>query len=227
MDDGILVVESCNRVHCHWQYTTSARSSCRREVRNGPTWSIGWSRQAQEPTIFVLLTIAKNKHCVIHFVLVALGAVARVNEVIRYILPEYINHVSLAWMSAGYPQQHVPLLDSVVGGGMVDESKDNLICPKKLQTIKQMGLVKNESVLKFRIPQCQMRNQNISTDNWPRFLIIEPISEGALNSLSPFTIHKALQVWRVWKEYKMVVCLSNVLNNTFWNLKLCAIYQLR
>ena len=33
-------------------------------------------------TTIVLLTIAKNKHCVIPFVLVALGAVARVNQVI-------------------------------------------------------------------------------------------------------------------------------------------------
>ena len=68
-----------------------------------------------------MLTIAKNKHCVLPFVLVALGAVARVNQVIYYLLPEYINHVSLAWLSGGYPQQHVPLLDSVAGGGMVDE----------------------------------------------------------------------------------------------------------
>ena len=75
---GWVMVNVCNRVQCHWQYTTLARSSCRREVRNGPTWSIGWSRQAQEPTNFVLLIIAKNKHCVIHFVLVALG----VNQVI-------------------------------------------------------------------------------------------------------------------------------------------------
>ena len=37
------------------------------------------------------------------------------------------------------------------------------------------------------------KSPNISTDNWPRFLIIEPISEGALNSLSPFAIHKAPQ----------------------------------
>ena len=37
------------------------------------------------------------------------------------------------------------------------------------------------------------KSSNISTDNWPRFLIIEPISEGALNSLSPFAVHKALQ----------------------------------
>ena len=36
-------------------------------------------------------------------------------------------------------------------------------------------------------------NSNISTDNWPRLLIIEPISEGALNSLSSFAVHKALQ----------------------------------
>ena len=55
------------------------------------------------------------------FVFVALRAVARVSQLIPYILPQYISHVSLAWLSGGYPQQHVPLLDLVVGGGMVDE----------------------------------------------------------------------------------------------------------
>ena len=62
---GWVMVNVCNRVHCHWQYTTSARSSCRREVRNGPTWSVGWSRQAQESTTIVLLITASNKHCFI------------------------------------------------------------------------------------------------------------------------------------------------------------------
>ena len=39
-----------------------------------------------------------------------------------------------------------------------------------------------------------MKNtSNTCRDNWPRFLIIEAVSEGALNSLSPFAIHKALQ----------------------------------
>ena len=39
-----------------------------------------------------------------------------------------------------------------------------------------------------------MKNtSNTCTDNWPRFLIIEAVSEGALNYLSPFAIHKALQ----------------------------------
>ena len=109
------MVNVCNRVHCHWQYTTSARSSCRREVRNGPTWSIGWSRQAQESTIIVLLTFVKNKLCFILYVFVALGAVARVNWVIPCDLPEYINYVSLTWMSAGYPQHSCPLVG--LGGG--------------------------------------------------------------------------------------------------------------
>ena len=53
---------------------------------------------------------------------------------------------------------------------------------------KQMGLA-NESV-----PEESMKNtSNISSDNWPRFLIIVPVSEGALNSLSPFAIQKALK----------------------------------
>ena len=106
---GWVMVNVCNRVHCHWQYTTSARSSCRREVRNGPTWSIGWSRQAQEQTTLFCLILPRTSIVSILFVLVALGAVARVNQVISIFLPEYINHVSLAWLSGGYPQQHVPL----------------------------------------------------------------------------------------------------------------------
>ena len=44
-----------------------------------------------------------------------------VNRVVSYVFPEYINHVSLARLSGGYPQLHVLLLDSVVGGGMIDE----------------------------------------------------------------------------------------------------------
>ena len=40
--------------------------------------------------------------------------------------------------------------------------------------------------------ESKTNNSNISNDNWPRFLIIEPVSEGELNSLSPFAIHKAL-----------------------------------
>ena len=56
-----------------------------------------------------------------------------------------------------------------------------------------MGLVKNESVpvSSTSDEESMTKCQNISTDNWTRFLIIEPISEGALNYLSPFAIHKA------------------------------------
>ena len=76
--------------------------------------------------------------------------------------------------------------------------------------------------------------QNISTDNWPRFLFIEPISEGALNYLSPFAIHKALQglagelkcVKRI-KNGRLSNVLNNTIQSTFWNLKLCAMYLLR
>ena len=39
-------------------------------------------QKAQESTTTVLLITARNKHCVLPFVLVALGAVARVNQVI-------------------------------------------------------------------------------------------------------------------------------------------------
>ena len=50
-----VMVDICNQVCYHWQYSTSARNSCKWEVRIGPTWSIGWSGQAQESTIIVLL----------------------------------------------------------------------------------------------------------------------------------------------------------------------------
>ena len=136
---GWVRVNVCNRVHCHWQYTTSARSSCRREVRNGPTWSIGWSRQAQESTTIVLLTIAKNKHCVLPFVLVALGAVARVNQVISihiaWVYQPCIPGMTVWWLSAAA----CPLLDSVVGGGMVDELLLNILWVQLVKTILMMG----------------------------------------------------------------------------------------
>ena len=114
---GWVMVNVCNRVHCHWQYTTSAWSSCRWEVRNGPTWSIGWSRQAQEPTNFVLLNLPRPNIVIHHLYLLLLGRWLGSIRWFPHILPEYINHVSLAWLSGGYPKQHVPLLDSVVGGG--------------------------------------------------------------------------------------------------------------
>ena len=65
--------------------------------------------------------------------------------------------------------------------------------------------------------ESKTNNYNISTDNWPRFLIIEPVSEGELNSLSPFAIHKALQgfagelksVKRILKNGRLLVeCLK-------------------
>ena len=99
MDDGILVVESWLMSATDYiaiDSTTSARNSCRRKVRNGPTRSIGWSRQAQESTTIVLLITANNKHCFILDAHVALGAVAKVSWVIPCVLSEYINHVSLA-----------------------------------------------------------------------------------------------------------------------------------
>ena len=112
---GWILVNVCNRVHCHWQYTISARSSCRREVRNGPTWSIVWSRQAQESTTIVLLTIAKNKHCVIPFVLVAIGAVARINQVI-YIFIAWVYQPCIPGMTVwGLSSAACPLVGH--GGG--------------------------------------------------------------------------------------------------------------
>ena len=54
-------------------------------------------------TTCVCFNYVKCKHFYIPSVFVALGAVARVNQVIPYILPVY-QHVSLAWLSGGYPQ---------------------------------------------------------------------------------------------------------------------------
>ena len=120
VDDGILVVELW--LICATKYIAIDNTLFWPGVDPiGPTWSIGWSNQAQEPATIGLLIIAMNKHCFIQYVFVAYGAVARVNRVIPCVVPEYINHVSLAWLSDGYTQQHVPMLDSVVGGGLVDD----------------------------------------------------------------------------------------------------------
>ena len=54
--------------------------------------------------------------------------------------------------------------------------------------------VRNEVLDSSTSDEESMKNsKNMSTENWPRFLIIEPISEAPLNSLSPFAVHKALQ----------------------------------
>ena len=103
VDDGILVEGS-------WLYLQpsilsltihfSARGSCRREVRYGPTWSIGLSRQAQKLTSSILLNYYKLC-CIHYFILVALGAMATVNHVFYYlfIFCLTINHV----ISTMYP----------------------------------------------------------------------------------------------------------------------------
>ena len=93
---------------------------------------------------------------------------ARVNQVIPYILPEYINHVSLTWLSGGYPQQHVPLLDSVHTevGDFSSTDEESIKYTKKTK---------------------------VTTSNtWPRFLIISSTDDGALKKLSPFAIQKGL-----------------------------------
>ena len=87
---------------------------------------------------------------------------------IPYILPEYINHVSLTWLSGGYPQQHVPLLDSVHTevGDFSSTDEESITYTKKTK---------------------------VTTSNtWPRFLIISSTDDGALKKLSPFAIQKGL-----------------------------------
>ena len=89
------------------------------------------------------------------------------------------------------------MLDSVVGVGMVDEFNDTLNVTKT--TNKQADGTRKRVHTKISDSSTSdeesmtKKSSNTSTDNWPRFLIIEPVSEGALNSLSPFAIHKALQ----------------------------------
>ena len=80
---------------------------------------------------------------------------------------------------------------------MVDEFKDTLICQAKILNKTTDGTrkrVRTEvSDSSTSDEESKTKNSNISNDNWPRFLIIEPVSDGELNSLSPFAIHKALQ----------------------------------
>ena len=56
----------------------------RRVVKFGPTWSIGWSRQAQELKTLFCLHCHETNIVWYTFIYYALGAVARVNLVINY-----------------------------------------------------------------------------------------------------------------------------------------------
>ena len=97
MDDGILVVES-------WLMSatehiaidnTPLRPGVHVDGKSGmarPDQSAGHAKlKSQQPFCVI---VAKNKHAVYIFVRVALGAV--VNQEIYYLLPDYINYVSLA-----------------------------------------------------------------------------------------------------------------------------------
>ena len=70
---------------------------------------------------------------------------------------------------------------------------------------------------------------NISTDHWPRFLIIEPISEGTINSLSPKLSWWAEQCEKIQNGRLLVNkwSLNNTILSPFSNQTLCAIYPLR
>ena len=104
-------------------------------------------------------------------------------------------------MSGGYPQHHVPLLDSVVGGGMVDEilshnmTKNNQKSAsdgtlKRVRTeVSDSSSSEEESMTNLNILK---KSKVISGDTWPRFLVISSSDEGALKTLSPFAIQKAL-----------------------------------
>ena len=72
--------------------------------------------------VFCFVYICEAQTLLQIFVTVAVEAVARVNHMIYlFVLPEYINHVSQACMSARYLQNHVTLVEAMVGGGMGDE----------------------------------------------------------------------------------------------------------
>ena len=223
---GWVMVDIYNPVYCHWQYTILTRNSCRREVRIGPTWSIGWSRQAQEPTTIVLLITAKNKHCFILYVHVALGAVARINWVIPCVLPEYINHVSLAWLSGDYPQQHVPWLMNF----HVQNMSKQLIKINSDGTLKRVQKeVSGLSSSDDESTKSEKRSK-VTSSNWPRFLIISSTEDWALTKLSPFAVQKATvglagepkSVKKI-KIGLLVECVQTV----SWYQRLFATYQLR
>ena len=170
VDDGILVVES-------WlifvtEYIVIVNTSLRPRIhvdgRSGlaqPDQSAGHATPKSQQPLFCLI-VAKNELWCIPFVLVALGPVARINQVMGFfLLPEYINHVCLAWQSGGYPQQHVPLLDSVVGGGMVDEIFTTQMSEKK--TPNKLFWWNPESIANY-----VKKSKVISSKAWPKFLVI-------------------------------------------------------
>ena len=224
VDDGILVVESW--LMSATQYiaidNTLLRPGVRVDGRSGmarPDQSAGHAKLKSKQPLFCLFLHRTN--IVYHLYMLLLGRWLESVRWFIFLLPEYINHVSLAWLSGGYPQQHVPLLDSLVGGGMDDEFKDNLICQTKIQKTNNPDgtrkRVRTEvSVSSTSDKESKSNSSNILTDNWPRFLIIEPVSEGAVNSLSPFAIHKAIQglagelksVKRIFKKWSFACWMS-------------------
>ena len=87
----------------------------------------------------------------------------------------------------GYPQQHVPLLDSVACGGMVDEFTHLYYVHTEVSdstSSDEESMVKAINAKKSKVT---------SFKTWPRFLIIGSTDEGALRKLSPFAINKGLQ----------------------------------
>ena len=102
MDDGILVVESWLMSATKYIAidNTPLRPGFHVDGRSGmarPDQSAGHAKLKSQQPLFCLI-VAKNKHEVYNFVRVTLGAVARVNQVIYYLLSEYINHVSRYWV---------------------------------------------------------------------------------------------------------------------------------
>ena len=186
------MVNICNRVYCHWQYTTSAWNSCTREVRFGPTWSIGWLHQAQESTTIVLLTFVSYS---MYLLLLGryLGSIGWFLAICLSISTMYPWHECLMVMRS----IHVPVLDSVAVGDMVDEfCIPKRVTPKKRQKVL-MGPWKGFTP-KFRACRLRMTSPwkliftKSQTSNWPRFLVVSSTVEGALKKLSPFAIQKAI-----------------------------------
>ena len=75
---------------------------------------------------------------------------------------------------------HVPLLDSVAGGDMVDE-----FCIPNHVT-------KKDKTFDDSMKTDFYKTSKVTTSNWSRFLVVSSTVEGALNKLSPFAIQKAI-----------------------------------
>ena len=121
MDDGILLVES-------WLISATEYIA----IDNTPLLpriQVEWPDRINR---LVTPSSRANNHCFVNYLqeqtcFMWLGSI---KWFLVYCLTIYLNHVSLAWLSGGNPQQNVPLFDLVADGDMVDE----LSCSKHVKT---------------------------------------------------------------------------------------------